>query len=191
MSDQVLTDQMQTIISDLVKGFTSISHNYLLTLPGPILHLNGDLRALLLVNTARPEHLTPTLLAALKVLKKRVEDADEAMKASEKDASEEEDNSKAKKAEEEDKEAEPAPSTSTASEQQQPTTPSSKKAGEDTNGRSKLREAYAVFLKTLTLLVEMCENKIKMKESAAAAAAEELRKRKEAESKIEDEDDNE
>ncbi len=71
---------MQTIISELVKNFTSIAQTFNLSRPNTIKQLNGDLRALLLVNTAKPDHLTPTLLEALVILTNRVEKAEQLLK---------------------------------------------------------------------------------------------------------------
>ena len=72
MADKVLTDQMQSIITDLVRNFNAIAPNYTLNRASAIKSLNGDLRALLLVNTAKPDHLTPPLLVSLRILKERV-----------------------------------------------------------------------------------------------------------------------
>eukprot|EP00095_Tigriopus_kingsejongensis_P002851 maker-scaffold442_size170051-snap-gene-0.33 protein:Tk02851 transcript:maker-scaffold442_size170051-snap-gene-0.33-mRNA-1 annotation:"hypothetical protein TcasGA2_TC009817" len=73
VSDQVLTDQVQGIITDLVANFIGIADKFNLNKPNPIKHLNGDMKALLLVNSAKPDHLNGKLLTALKTLKGRVE----------------------------------------------------------------------------------------------------------------------
>merc|ERR1711976_556726 len=70
---QVLTDQVQNIISQLVKSFIEIAGSYALDRPSTVRHLNGDLRALLLVNATKVQNLTPNLMAALKTLRARVE----------------------------------------------------------------------------------------------------------------------
>ena len=72
--DQVLTDQVQNIITQLVHDFVERSTNFHLTRASQIRMLNGDLRALLLVNTAKPEHLSETLLRALLTLKVRIQE---------------------------------------------------------------------------------------------------------------------
>ncbi len=46
VADQVLTDQMLTIIADLSKTFQGVAGSYSLAKPGPIKQLNGDLRYL-------------------------------------------------------------------------------------------------------------------------------------------------
>lgn len=73
VSDQVLTDQVQGIISQLVSNFIDISGSFNLERPNPVRHLSGDLRALFLVSSSRSDHLSPKLQDALKVLKSRVE----------------------------------------------------------------------------------------------------------------------
>ncbi|XP_059086581.1 ubiquitin carboxyl-terminal hydrolase puf-like [Tigriopus californicus] len=73
VSDQVLTDQVQGIITELVSNFIGIADKFNLTQPNLIKHLNGEMKALLLVNSARPDHMNAKLLTALKILKTRVE----------------------------------------------------------------------------------------------------------------------
>ncbi len=70
---------MLVIISELARNFQGLAATFDLSRAGPIRLLNGDLRALLLVNTAKPEHLTPALQAALHVLKERVQIANDAL----------------------------------------------------------------------------------------------------------------
>ena len=72
---QVLTEQVQSTISKLVNNLAKVAPTFLLTNPAAVNHLNGDLRALFLVNTPGPVHLTPQLLQALHVLRGRVEAA--------------------------------------------------------------------------------------------------------------------
>lgn len=80
MCHQVLTDQIQATVSKLVNNLTKIAGSFLLTSPNTIKLLNGDLRALLLVNTPAPVHLTTQLLQALTILKNRVDIAYESIK---------------------------------------------------------------------------------------------------------------
>lgn len=69
----MLTDQVQGIITELVSNFIGIADKFNLTQPSLIKHLNGEMKALLLVNSARPDHMNAKLLTALKILKSRVE----------------------------------------------------------------------------------------------------------------------
>ena len=56
-----------------MNNLAKVAPTFLLTNPAAVNHLNGDLRALFLVNTPGPVHLTPQLLQALHVLRGRVE----------------------------------------------------------------------------------------------------------------------
>ena len=56
-----------------MNNLAKVAPTFLLTNPAAVNHLNGDLRALFLVNTPGPVHLTPQLLHALHVLRGRVE----------------------------------------------------------------------------------------------------------------------
>ena len=71
----MLTDQVQGIIAQLVTNFIDIAATYPLNRSQHIRSINGDLRALLIVNSAKPEYLSEGLLAALRVLQGRVEEA--------------------------------------------------------------------------------------------------------------------
>ena len=73
VSSQVLTDQVLSIINQLVRNFIDIAGAFNLTRANPVRHLNGDLRALLLVSTTRTDHLTLDLLKALNTLRLRVD----------------------------------------------------------------------------------------------------------------------
>ena len=63
---------MHRIIAELVRNFQSMAATFQLSKAASLRHLNGDLRALLLVSTAKPIHLSPPLLLALTILKERV-----------------------------------------------------------------------------------------------------------------------
>lgn len=78
----MLTDQVQGIISELVTNFINNSEKLPLGRANNNKHLNGDMRALLLVNTTRPDHLSPALLKALQVLRERLVAAERALTAS-------------------------------------------------------------------------------------------------------------
>merc|ERR1719273_1940243 len=71
--DQVLTDQVQGIISHLISNFIDSAGSFNLSSLTALKQLNGDLRALILVSSTRGELLTQALMEALKTLKKRVE----------------------------------------------------------------------------------------------------------------------
>ena len=73
VANQVLTEQVLSIINQLVRNFIDIAGAFNLTRANPVRHLNGDLRALLLVSSTRTDHLTPELLKALKILRMRVD----------------------------------------------------------------------------------------------------------------------
>jgi len=172
VSDQVLNEQMQTIIADLSKTFQENAPNLSLGRSVAVRQLNGDLRALLLVNAAKPDHLTPSLDKALRLLRGRVESAIETVAAEEGDADDEGSSP-----------PQPAPSSSSAS---IPTSKRQKTMDQNAEDKARLSDALSLCLKTLKLLVEMCENKVKVQESAAALVAN--REREEAE---EDDDDDE
>ncbi|QQP55436.1 Ubiquitin carboxylterminal hydrolase 34like [Caligus rogercresseyi] len=73
VSSQVLTDQVTSIISQLVSNFIDMAGSFVLDRLSPVRHLNGDLRALFLVSSSRPHFLSPELLRALKDLSQSVE----------------------------------------------------------------------------------------------------------------------
>jgi hypothetical protein len=129
--DQVLTDQVQGIISQLVSNFIDIAGTFNLTRPNPLKHLNGDLRALILVSSTRSELLTEPLMEALKILKNRVS----SLLATVTDSTEEKDEKTDEKV-------------------------GSNKASAAGNSKSedKLKESLVMFLHTLNLLIGMCEN---------------------------------
>ena len=83
VSNQVLTDQVLSIINQLVRNFIDIAGAFNLTRANPVRHLNGDLRALLLVSTTRTDHLTTDLLKALNTLRLRVERISEILREKE------------------------------------------------------------------------------------------------------------
>jgi len=159
---------MQTIIAELSKTFQEQAPNLPLSRAGAIKQLNGDLRALLLVNAARPDHLTPTLHAALRLLKGRVETALASLEATA-PTTEESDDEKAK----ESSVSTSPPATASGegtSTQSSSSAPPAKRIRSDLGAEDKARlaDAFSLCLKTLKLLVEMCENKVKVQESAAA-----------------------
>ena len=180
---------MQAIIGDLVKNFTSIAGTFILTRPGPIRHLNGDLRALQLVSTAKPSHLSQTLLVALKILKERVETAKTALGGELQSEVQTEPKTPAASTS-----GTPQPSTSSQEDdkgpllgsgnpEQKPEVDAKKRTPSGGGGpltlekqkaldeKVKLDEAYTMFLKTLDILVDMCEKKMNVQQSAAALAA--------------------
>jgi hypothetical protein len=75
VSDQVLTEQMQTTISQMVRTFIEVAQSFILLRITPLKILNGDLQALLLVSTIKRVHLTKELLSALQVVRARIDQA--------------------------------------------------------------------------------------------------------------------
>lgn len=73
VADQVLTEQVKSLIHRLCKNLTEVAPDYDLSRPSQVKHLNGDLRALLLVQSGVKEIHTATLKEAVTVLKGRVE----------------------------------------------------------------------------------------------------------------------
>merc|ERR1719233_2005588 len=71
VADQVLTDQVKSLIHSLCKNLESVAGNYDLSKPSLVKHLNGDLRALLLVQSGVKEINTATLREAVVTLKQR------------------------------------------------------------------------------------------------------------------------
>merc|ERR1719309_1937227 len=72
VADQVLTDQVKSLIHSLCKNLESVSSNYDLSKPNSVKHLNGDMRALLLVHSGVSDIATVDLKAAVLILKDRV-----------------------------------------------------------------------------------------------------------------------
>merc|ERR1719384_2371940 len=71
VSDQVLTDQVKSLIQNLCKNLHTVSSSYDLSKPSLVKHLNGDLRALLLVQSGVKEIKTVQLKEAVLTLKQR------------------------------------------------------------------------------------------------------------------------
>jgi len=71
VSVQVLTDQVKSLIHSLCKNLESVAPNYDLTRPSAVKHLNGDLKALLIVHSGVEEIKTQQLRDAVIVLKER------------------------------------------------------------------------------------------------------------------------
>ncbi len=164
------------------------------------------------MNTAKPDHLTPPLQFALRLLKDRVEAALKSLEEKERqvpqmevdskkdDDADDDANSKAKqdskgdpksgekrkemegrvedrKEEEDESEDTSKPSSSKKARTCSASAPTPGGSGtgaaasdskKRTEESSRLAEAYEVCLKTLGLLVQMCENKVKVQETAAA-----------------------
>jgi hypothetical protein len=177
VSDQVLNEQMQTIIADLSKTFQEQAPNLPLSRAVAVKQLNGDLRALLLVNTARPDHLTPTLHAALRLLKGRVEAALSSLESS---------SPSAEVGPGQEASAGEGPSSSAPSDS--PVPPKRPRADLSAEDKARLADAFSLCLKTLKLLVEMCENKVKVQESAAALVKSVARQDREDEDDDEEEE---
>merc|ERR1719228_2874811 len=55
VADQVLTDQVKSLIHGMCKNLIEIAGTYDLTRPNTVKHLNGDFRALLLVHSGVPD----------------------------------------------------------------------------------------------------------------------------------------
>jgi len=72
VADQVLTEQVKSLIHRLCKNLTEVAPDYDLSRPSQVKHLNGDLRALLLVQSGVKEIHTAPLKEAVTVLKGRV-----------------------------------------------------------------------------------------------------------------------
>ena len=73
VANQVLTDHVQHIISQLARNFIEVADSFNLTRVSPLRHLNGDLRSLILVNTAKTDHLTSELMDSLVTLRTKVQ----------------------------------------------------------------------------------------------------------------------
>lgn len=71
VADQVLTDQVKSLIHSLCKNLEVVASNYDLSKPSLVKHLNGDLRALLLVQSGVKEINTVQLKEAVLTLKQR------------------------------------------------------------------------------------------------------------------------
>ena len=72
VADQVLTDQVKRLIHGMCKNLIEIAGTYDLTRPNAVKHLNGDMRALLLVHSGVSDIATVDLKAAVLILKDRV-----------------------------------------------------------------------------------------------------------------------
>ena len=72
VADQVLTDQVKSLIHGMCKNLIEIAGTYDLTRPNAVKHLNGDMRALLLVHSGVSDIATVDLKAAVLILKDRV-----------------------------------------------------------------------------------------------------------------------
>ena len=73
VSDQVLTDQVKSLIQNLCRNLHSVASSYDLSKTNSIKHLNGDLRALILVQASVKEIDSDQLRESVMVLKKRGE----------------------------------------------------------------------------------------------------------------------
>merc|ERR1719266_880181 len=74
VADQVLTDQVKSLIHGMCKNLIAVADTFDLTKPSAVRHLNGDLRALLLVQSGVKEIHTAPLKEAVTGLKGRVEE---------------------------------------------------------------------------------------------------------------------
>jgi len=144
--DQVLTDQVQNIISHLVGNFIQSADSFTLTATNTLKQLNGDLRALILVSSTRGELLTIALMEALKTLKARVESLK--LKEEEKSVEKTVGNSSAE---------------SGATKNSPPPTKVSK-PNDESAFKNKWKDSLIMFLHTLNLLIGMCENALNTKE---------------------------
>merc|ERR1711971_1050107 len=138
--DQVLTDQVQGIISHFVGNFIESAGSFNLNLINTLKQLNGDLRALILVSSTRGELLTEQLMEALKTLKKRVE---------------------LQQPKENDEKSEKSSSDSGAADQPPPnkvTKTSDQENSSSAASKNKWKDTLLNFLHTLNLLIGMCEN---------------------------------
>merc|ERR1719266_3124448 len=89
VADQVLTEQVKSLIHRLCKNLTEVAPDYDLSRPSQVKHLNGDLRALLLVQSGVKEIHTAPLKEAVTVLKGRVEEQLDALGQAEEEKSSE------------------------------------------------------------------------------------------------------
>merc|ERR1719384_2044281 len=71
VADQVLTDQVKNLIQSLCKNLHTVSSSYDLTKHSPVRHLNGDLRALILVQAGVQEIDKAQLRDSVRTLKER------------------------------------------------------------------------------------------------------------------------
>ncbi|XP_040568738.2 ubiquitin carboxyl-terminal hydrolase 34 [Lepeophtheirus salmonis] len=212
VSNQVLTEQVQSIISQLVSNFIDMAGTFVLDRVTPVRHLNGDLRALFLVSSSRSNFLSDELLQALKILRSSVE-----KKLEGKGRPSSEEICELNKSEvfvegksflDSENVEESAPSTS--SKNNHPCSIStdiddsdiSKKLETTTSSAEELRksadckliDALSVLFRTLILLVQMSEKKLKGKEDKTSDKEEaqdnnsELDKQKASSSKEGDED---
>jgi len=72
VADQVLTDQVKSLIHGMCKNLIAVADTFDLTKPSAVRHLNGDFRALLLVHSGVPDITTPELKVAVQTLKERL-----------------------------------------------------------------------------------------------------------------------
>ena len=73
VSDQVLTDQVKSLIQNLCKNLHTVSNSYDLSKNVSVKHLNGDLRALILVQSGVKEINKIQLRESVKTLKQRTQ----------------------------------------------------------------------------------------------------------------------
>jgi len=152
--DQVLTDQVQGIISHLVGNFIESAASFNLSLINTLKQLNGDLRALILVSSTRGELLTQALMEALKTLKTRVE----IQQSKETDEKSAENSSVSSCDSTSNPDSQPPPKVAKTSNDQDSTT------SNVTSGKNKWKDMLLNFLHTLNLLIGMCENALNTKE---------------------------
>ena len=185
VASQVLTDHVQHIISQLVRNFVDVADSFNVTRVSPVRHLNGDLRALILVNNAKNDHLTNGLLDALVVLRTKVQsvlkdqgetppakktpDNQSAVSSAKKRLFEEtksengpepgcsSSNSKRSRSSsdpgtDEGKSPPPKPGTSQQADKEEEFPP------RPLQDNSRLKETLSVFMKTLNILIQMCES---------------------------------
>ena len=69
VADQVLTDQVKSLIYGMCKNLIEIAGTYDLTRPNAVKHLNGDMRALRFVHSGVSDIATVDLKAAVLILK--------------------------------------------------------------------------------------------------------------------------
>ena len=164
--DQVLTDQVQGIISHLISNFIDSAASFNLTATGIMKQLNGDLRALILVSSTRSELLNQNLLQALRTLKTRVgivlatvnskDDNIQTVNAEESpiknsNESHENTNSSTENTSNKKRRLSEEPSTSTVV----------KNVTKPKDEKTKWKESLMMFTSTLNLLISMGENALK------------------------------
>merc|ERR1719394_2364454 len=169
VADQVLTDQVKSLIQNLCKNLHTVSNSYDLSKNVSVKHLNGDLRALILVQSGVKEINKLQLRESVKTLKQRTQGQLESLGQAEEEKGSEsqgEKSSEEEKLEEKGKKEKAKDGQGTSGEQEDKEVEKSKPSGEKrksceergegsrrSTGTDRLRESCTSLDKSLTLLL--------------------------------------